>query len=167
MNRFLMALILIVSFAPQSFAVQPDEVLDDPALEERARDISAGLRCLVCQNQSIDDSDADLARDLRIVVRERLVEGDTNDEVVDYVVARYGEFVLLKPTFSGHNLVLWIAAPLVFVIGLVMLFAVSLRNRKVPTTATMTPEEEQVLADLTESEPDHADKDQTRSQSTD
>lgn len=161
MNRFLMVLILLVSFVPQSFAVQPDEVLDDPVLEERARDISAGLRCLVCQNQSIDDSDADLARDLRIVVRERLVEGDSNDEVIDYVVARYGEFVLLKPTFSGHNLILWIAAPLIFVIGLVILFAVSMRQRKASNAAALTPEEEQVLAELTESEADHADKDQT------
>ncbi|AVX05115.1 cytochrome c-type bioproteinis protein CcmH [Maritalea myrionectae] len=167
MNRFLMILILIVSFVPQSFAVQPDEVLDDPVLEERARDISEGLRCLVCQNQSIDDSDADLARDLRIVVRERLVAGDSNDEVVDYVVARYGEFVLLKPTFSGHNLVLWIAAPLIFVIGLVILFVVSMRQRKVSNAAAMTPEEEQVLAELTESETDSANKDQTSRQSAD
>lgn len=167
MNRFLMILILFVSFVPQSFAVQPDEVLDDPVLEERARDISEGLRCLVCQNQSIDDSDADLARDLRIVVRERLVAGDSNDEVVDYVVARYGEFVLLKPTFSGHNLVLWIAAPLIFVIGLVILFVVSMRQRKVSNAAAMTPEEEQVLAELTESETDSANKDQTSRQSAD
>ncbi|WP_051213096.1 cytochrome c-type biogenesis protein [Maritalea myrionectae] len=167
MNRFLMILILIVSFVPQGFAVQPDEVLDDPVLEERARDISEGLRCLVCQNQSIDDSDADLARDLRIVVRERLVAGDSNDEVVDYVVARYGEFVLLKPTFSGHNLVLWIAAPLIFVIGLVILFVVSMRQRKVSNAAAMTPEEEQVLAELTESETDSANKDQTSRQSAD
>ena len=167
MNRFLMILILFVSFVPQSFAVQPDEVLDDPVLEERARDISEGLRCLVCQNHSIDDSDADLARDLRIVVRERLVAGDSNDEVVDYVVARYGEFVLLKPTFSGHNLVLWIAAPLIFVIGLVILFVVSMRQRKVSNAAAMTPEEEQVLAELTESETDSANKDQTSRQSAD
>ncbi|WP_424981776.1 cytochrome c-type biogenesis protein [Maritalea sp. S77] len=162
MNRFLMILILIVSIVPQAMAVQPDEVLDDPVLEERARDISAGLRCLVCQNQSIDDSDADLARDLRIVVRERLLEGDSNTEVVDYVVARYGEFVLLKPTFSGHNLVLWIAAPLVFVIGLVILIAVSMRRRKVSNSASMTPEVAQLLAELAESETDNANPDQTR-----
>ncbi|MCF4097957.1 cytochrome c-type biogenesis protein [Maritalea mediterranea] len=167
MNRILMILILIVSFVPQAIAVQPDEVLDDPALEERARDISAGLRCLVCQNQSIDDSDADLARDLRIVVRERLVAGDSDEEVLDYVVDRYGEFVLLKPTFSGHNLVLWIAAPLVFVIGLVMVFSVSMRQRKLSTAAGMTPEEEQMLAALAESENDHADKDQASRKPTD
>lgn len=166
MNRFLMILILIVSFVPQAMAVQPDEVLDDPQLEQRARDISAGLRCLVCQNQSIDDSDADLARDLRIVVRERLVEGDSNEEVVDYVVARYGEFVLLKPTFSGHNLVLWLAAPLVFLVGLAILFSLSMRHRKAPDTA-LTSEEEALLTELTESETDHADEDKARSEPKD
>ncbi|TDQ63802.1 cytochrome c-type biogenesis protein CcmH [Maritalea mobilis] len=167
MNRFLMVLILLVSFVPASFAVQPDEVLDDPALEQRARDISAGLRCLVCQNQSIDDSDADLARDLRIVVRERLVAGDSNDEVVEFVVARYGEFVLLKPTFSGHNLILWIAAPLVFVIGLVIVFAVSLRQKRVTSDATLTSEEAKMLAELAESEPDHGNENQTSGKPTD
>lgn len=159
MNRFVMILILIMSFVPQAYAVQPDEILDDPVLEERARDISAGLRCLVCQNQSIDDSDADLARDLRIVVRERLVDGDSDEEVLDYVVARYGEFVLLKPTFSGHNLVLWLAAPLVFLLGVVILLSRSMRRRKVPDTA-MTAEEAALLTELTESETDHANQDQ-------
>lgn len=155
MNRFLMVLILLVSFVPASFAVQPDEVLDDPVLEQRARDISTGLRCLVCQNQSIDDSDADLARDLRIVVRERLVAGDSDDQVVEFVVARYGEFVLLKPTFSGHNLILWIAAPLVFVIGLVMVFIVLRRQKRATSEAALTAEEADMLRELAESEPDH------------
>jgi cytochrome c-type biogenesis protein CcmH len=91
-----------------SFAVQPDEVLSDAEFEARARAISADLRCLVCQNQSIDDSDAPLARDLRLLVRERLVAGDSDEEVVDFLVDRYGEFVLLQPRFAVHTLVLWI-----------------------------------------------------------
>ena len=95
-------------------AVQPDEVLDDPRLEERARDLSKGLRCLVCQNESIDESNASLARDLRLLVRERLVAGDSDAEVIDYVVERYGEFVLLSPTTTGWNWLLWAAGPILF-----------------------------------------------------
>jgi len=111
-------LILLFCFmAVPVWAVQPDEILDDPGLEERARDISAGLRCLVCRNESIDESDADLARDLRLLVRERLVEGDSDEEVVDFVVARYGEYVLLRPTLTGSNLVLWLAGPAMLLLG--------------------------------------------------
>ena len=98
-------------------AVAPDEILDDPVLEQRARDLSANLRCMVCQNQSIDDSDAPLAKDLRVLVRERLVAGDTNAEVIDYLVARYGEFVLLKPRFSWNTILLWAVAPLGLLLG--------------------------------------------------
>ncbi len=94
---------------PAAIAVQPDEVLSDPALEKRARGLSVGLRCLVCQNQSIDDSDAPLAKDLRVLVRERLVAGDSDEQVIDYVVARYGDFVLLKPPMNIHTLLLWLA----------------------------------------------------------
>ncbi len=104
--------------AMPAFAVQPDEVLDDPVLEERARDISEGLRCLVCQNESIDESNAALARDLRLLVRERLVAGDTDSQVLDYVVARYGEFVLLRPRSDGWNIVLWATGPALFLIAL-------------------------------------------------
>lgn len=114
MKRLLMILCLL---AVPAFAVQPDEILDDPALEERARDISAGLRCLVCRNESIDDSNAPLARDLRLLVRERLVAGDSDTQVVDYVVARYGEYVLLKPLTGGSNLVLWLAGPVMLLLG--------------------------------------------------
>lgn len=105
-----LALILCLLAAPL-WAVQPDEVLDDPVLESRARDISQGLRCPVCRNESIDESNATLSRDLRLMVRERLVEGDTNEEAIAAVVARYGEYVLLRPDASGANLVLWLAAP--------------------------------------------------------
>lgn len=104
-------LILCLLAAP-AFAVQPDEILDDPVLEARARDISKGLRCLVCRNESIDESNADLAKDLRLLVRERLVAGDSNTATVEFIVARYGEYVLLKPTKTGANLILWIAGPL-------------------------------------------------------
>jgi cytochrome c-type biogenesis protein CcmH len=102
------ALALLVSLAGGAGAVQPDEVLPDPKLESRARDISSGLRCLVCQNQSIDDSDAPLARDLRLIVRERLKAGDDDRQVVDYVVGRYGEYVLLRPVLALHTLLLWL-----------------------------------------------------------
>ena len=101
-------------------AVQPDEVLDDPALEARARQISSGLRCLVCQNESIDESNATLARDLRLLVRERLLAGDTDEETLEYIVARYGEFVLLRPTTGGWNWVLWASGPGLFLIALLM-----------------------------------------------
>ncbi len=104
-------MVALMFLATPLWAVQPDEVLDDPALEERARDLSAGLRCLVCRNESIDESNAELARDLRLLVRERLLAGDSNDEVIEFIVARYGEYVLLRPTTSGANLLLWIAGP--------------------------------------------------------
>ncbi len=112
-----LALCLMLLAAP-ALAVQPDEILDDPALEERARELSAGLRCLVCRNESIDESNADLARDLRLLVRERLVAGDSNTEVIDFIVDRYGEYVLLRPTATGSNLILWIAGPAMLVAGL-------------------------------------------------
>ncbi|HAN62774.1 MAG TPA: cytochrome c-type biogenesis protein CcmH, partial [Rhizobiales bacterium] len=105
------------------------DVLPDPALEARARAISEGLRCLVCQNQSIDDSDAPLAKDLRLLVRERLKAGDSDQEIVDFIVARYGEFVLLKPRFETHTLVLWFATPAVFLAAL-LLIALAYRRRK-------------------------------------
>jgi cytochrome c-type biogenesis protein CcmH len=112
-----LALILCLLAAP-ALAVQPDEILDDPVLEARARTLSKGLRCLVCRNESIDESNADLARDLRLLVRERLVAGDTNEQTVAFIVARYGEYVLLKPTLKGANIVLWVAGPLMLLGGL-------------------------------------------------
>ena len=110
-------------------AVEPDEVLQDPALEARAREISEGLRCLVCQNQSIDDSGAPLAKDLRLLVRERLRAGDSNQQIVDFIVARYGEFVLLKPRFETHTLVLWLATPAVF-LAAILIIALAFRRRR-------------------------------------
>ncbi|WP_306154425.1 cytochrome c-type biogenesis protein [Roseovarius sp. MMSF_3281] len=133
MMRFALSLVACLMLALPVAAVQPDEILDDPKLEERAREISGGLRCLVCRNESIDDSNADLARDLRLLVRERLVAGDSNEEVVDYIVDRYGEYVLLTPTATGSNLVLWLAGPLMLIIGGVIgAFYLRRRSQAVP-----------------------------------
>ncbi len=106
-------IIIVALFASSAFAVEPDEVLDDPALEQRALDISRNLRCVVCQSQSIDDSDAPLARDMRLIVRERLVAGDTDTEVYAYLVARYGDYVLLKPPVQPNTYFLWAAPALI------------------------------------------------------
>ena len=128
MRTLLLALVLMMAALPAA-AVDPDEVLADPALESRARDISKNLRCLVCQNQSIDDSDAELARDLRMLVRERLNAGDSDDAVVDYVVSRYGDFVLLDPPFKGSTYVLWFGPLLIAVLGIVAVFFFFRRRR--------------------------------------
>ena len=117
-------------------AVEPDEVLQDQALEVRARHISEGLRCLVCQNQSIDDSAAPLAKDLRLLVRERLKAGDSDQQIKDFVVARYGEFVLLKPRLSAHTFVLWFATPLVFAAALLLVFLAYRRRMAAPQGLT-------------------------------
>jgi cytochrome c-type biogenesis protein CcmH len=122
--------LLLCLVAPPAAAVQPDEILPDPALERRAREISSGLRCLVCQNQSIDDSDAPLAKDLRILVRERLKTGDSDADVRDYIVQRYGEFVLLRPVVGGHTLVLWLTPLLVLVLGGYGILIALRRNRR-------------------------------------
>jgi len=132
-RQSLFALVLAVAIpflaALPAYAVQPDEVLPDPALEARARAISEGLRCLVCQNQSIDDSDAPLAKDLRLLVRERLKAGDSDQEIADFIVARYGEFVLLRPRLSPHTLLLWFATPAVFATALFLIW-LAYRRRK-------------------------------------
>jgi len=121
-----------------ALGVAPDEVLDDPVLETRARALSAELRCMVCQNQSIDDSDAPLAKDLRVLVRERLQAGDSDAEVIDYLVSRYGEFVLLKPRFAWHTFVMWAAGPAALVAGVVAI-AVTLRKRRRLVTSRAEP----------------------------
>ena len=122
LSSVLLALTLCMLLASGARAVQPDEVLQDPVLEARARAISEGLRCLVCQNQSIDDSEAPLAKDLRLLVRERLKQGDSDQQVVDFIVARYGEFVLLKPKFTPHTVLLWLATPAVFAAALLLIW---------------------------------------------
>jgi cytochrome c-type biogenesis protein CcmH len=113
----------VVLTAPFAHAVQPDEIMSDPAKESRARDLSRELRCMVCQNQSIDDSEAPLARDLRLLVRERIAAGDSDAEVMDFLVARYGEFVLLKPRLKSHTLLLWLLPPFALAGGGLALWA--------------------------------------------
>lgn len=145
-KRLTLALFIVFTlFATPALAVLPDEVLADTVLEARARALSAHLRCLVCQNQSIDDSNADLARDLRILVRERLTAGDTDDEVIDFVVARYGEFVLLRPRFSAENAILW-ATPVVLLLGGGAFALVRARRKQSTTGAPLTDEEKAALA---------------------
>jgi Uncharacterized protein involved in biosynthesis of c-type cytochromes len=144
------ALLLGLLLLGPAKAVQPDEVLGDPALEQRARDISEGLRCLVCQNESIDESNASLARDLRLLVRERLVAGDSDGEVLDYIVDRYGEFVLLKPRTDGWNVVLWAAGPALFLLALGIGAAFIRSRATAPATAEagLTDDERRRLEDL-------------------
>jgi cytochrome c-type biogenesis protein CcmH len=147
MRKLLFFLVLLLTPLP-AFAVNPDEVLRNPALEARARHISAELRCMVCQNQSIDDSNADLARDLRLLVRKRLVDGDSDGQVLDYIVSRYGEFVLLKPRLSEKTWLLW-GAPLALLgIGGIALFFYSRRRSGKPTGTHLTIEEETRLHEI-------------------
>ena len=145
--RALLAALLVLLAASPAFAVNPDEILPDPALEARARAISANLRCLVCQNQSIDDSDADLARDLRVIVRERLTAGDTDEAAVQYIVDRYGEYVLLNPVVAPHTILLWIAAPVVLLIGGVAVF-VGARKKRATGPAELSEAEKKALEAL-------------------
>ncbi len=143
LSALLLGIAIALSIAGAAKAVQPDEVLPDPALEARARAISEGLRCLVCQNQSIDDSDAPLARDLRILVRERLKAGDSDAQVKGYLVDRFGEFVLLKPVFAWHTALLWLAPFLVLAAGAAAVLVQARRRRVAPATAApLTPEEQ-------------------------
>lgn len=153
-TALLAAMMFVAAAAFEANAVEPSEVLDDPALEERARDISAGLRCLVCQNQSIDDSNAQLAKDLRVLVRDRLLEGDSNDEVMDYVVSRYGDFVLLKPPMKMSTYVLWYGPVLIVILGIVAYVAVFRRRETATANAPearpqeLSPEEQERIAAL-------------------
>jgi cytochrome c-type biogenesis protein CcmH len=153
--RLFWIVVPLLASTANALAVQPDEVLADPALEARARALSRELRCMVCQNQSIDDSDAPLARDLRVLVRERLSAGDSNAQVLDFLVARYGEFVLLKPRLNWHTVLLWLMPALVFLMGAFALLVASRRYRRTGTSppspvdqAKLTTAEEAQLADL-------------------
>ena len=147
MRKFLATLALIAAVSP-AFAVQPDEMLADPVLEKRAREISADIRCPVCQGESIDDSNAQISKDLRIIIRERLVAGDSNEEVIDFLVDRYGEFILFNPRATGGNLVLWLAGPAMLLLagGAAVVF---LRRRsKAQGEGLLSPEEEARLQEL-------------------
>ena len=159
LRRCCLALVMALPLlgVPQAFAVQPDEVLSDPALEARARALSKELRCMVCQNQSIDDSDAPLARDLRLLVRERLTAGDSDQKVLDFLVARYGEFVLLKPQLSPHTALLWLGPPALLVGGALTLIFIARRRRRQAAQAKqesdmLSPGEQAQLARLLNSE---------------
>ena len=148
--------------ASNARAVQPDEIMPDPVKESRARDLSRELRCMVCQNQSIDDSEAPLARDLRLLVRERIAAGDSDAQVIDFLVARYGEFVLLKPRLSLHTLLLWLLPPLALAGGGLALWAHGRRRAKTAASEDqalfkLTPDEEARLERLIDAEP-RADK---------
>lgn len=151
MRRLLLIGTAVTLLAGPALAVEPGERLDDPALESRARVLSQELRCLVCQNQSIDDSNADLAKDLRLLVRERLVAGDTDDEVIDYLVSRYGEFVLLKPRFDWATLALW-GTPVVVLLAGIGFAIITVRGRRQAAAPTaLSPEEEAAIAEVTRS----------------
>ena len=145
--RALAAIVLLALLCGPAFAVNPSEMLADPALEARARAISDGLRCLVCQNQSIESSDADLAHDLRVIVRERLTAGDSDAEATQYIVDRYGEYVLLNPVVAPHTILLWIAAPAILLIGGVAVL-LGARRKRAMADAALSDDEEQALEEL-------------------
>jgi len=147
LKRALLALTIAMTMATASHAVQPDEIMSDAAKESRARELSRELRCMVCQNQSIDDSEAPLARDLRLLVRERIAAGDSDAQVIDFLVARYGEFVLLKPRLNSHTWVLWFLTPLALAAGGIALWLNGRRRARSvaeqqTATPRLTPEEE-------------------------
>ncbi|HET9067409.1 MAG TPA: cytochrome c-type biogenesis protein [Amaricoccus sp.] len=151
MRRLLLALLLCL--APvAALAVQPDEILPDPGQEARARAITRELRCVVCQSESIDESNADIARDLRLLVRERITAGDTDEEVLAFVVDRYGEFVLFRPPFTWRNAALWLSGPAILILGGGIAFGFIRRRARVaaPAPAPLSPEEEKRLAALLE-----------------
>jgi cytochrome c-type biogenesis protein CcmH len=149
--RRLALFILLAALALPALAVTPDEILKDPALEARARHLSQELRCMVCQNQSIDDSDAPLAHDLRVLVRQRLEAGDSDKAVLDFIVARYGDFVLLKPPFQIDTMLLWGLPPLALIAGIVALIVAARRRRMIDVqVASLTPDEEKRIEALIE-----------------
>jgi cytochrome c-type biogenesis protein CcmH len=153
----LIGLLLSLAMPGAAPAVQPDEMLKDSALESRARDLSRELRCMVCQNQSIDDSEAPLARDLRLLVRERLTKGDSDQQVLSFLVSRYGEFVLLRPPLEWHTLLLWGLPPAALAAGTIGLFIMSRRRRSVAAEADpLNRDEEQRLSTLVDpAAPEH------------
>ncbi len=146
-----LAFILCLIAVPAMASVNPDEVFDDPALEERARGLFKELRCVVCRNEAIDESNADLARDMRLLVREQLAEGASDEEAMAFMVERYGEYVLLRPTTEGANLVLWAAAPAMFVVALggALVYLRRRRDASDSLSAELSPEEEARLRELT------------------
>jgi cytochrome c-type biogenesis protein CcmH len=158
LKRALLALAVVAVMATSAHAVLPDEIMADPAKEARARDLSRELRCMVCQNQSIDDSEAPLARDLRLLVRERIAAGDTDAQVIDFLVARYGEFVLLKPRLNSHTWLLWFLTPLALAAGGAALWMQRRRRARTggaqdEALSHLTPDEEARINRLLAAEP--------------
>jgi cytochrome c-type biogenesis protein CcmH len=158
LKRALLALMMVATMATAGLAVQPDEIMSDAAKEVRARDLSRELRCMVCQNQSIDDSEAPLARDLRLLVRERIAAGDSDAQVMDFLVARYGEFVLLKPRLNSHTWLLWFLTPLALAVGGIALWMQGRRRARTSAEQDaavrhLTPEEEARINQLIAAEP--------------
>ncbi len=149
---WVLVLVLSLGAVTPALAVLPDEILDDPVLEARARDLSQGLRCLVCRNENIDESNADLARDLRILLRERLVAGDTDEQAVGYIVERYGEYVLLRPTTTGANKLLWAAGPLMLLlaVGIGLIYIRGRARSTSPDEAALSDEEKAKLSGILE-----------------
>ena len=154
---YALSLLLALFVSSHAFAVEPDEMLSNPALEARARAISKQLRCMVCQNESIDESEAPLARDLRMLVRQRIMAGDSDAQIINFLVSRYGEFILLKPPLSWNTLALWGAPPALLVLGILMIVVVERRRAKVGSVAQGAPQlstaEEARLADILHTDP--------------
>jgi len=150
MRAFFLAISLLLSLSPATFAVEPDEMLVNPALEERAQALSKTLRCMVCQNQSIEDSAAPLARDLRLIVREHIQAGESDAQIRDFLVARYGEFVLLEPRLSPHTILLWLVPGMILLAGSAWITLGFIRGKPPqPQTSQLSREEEKKLAELT------------------
>jgi cytochrome c-type biogenesis protein CcmH len=139
-------IVLVLGAGPALAVLSPDDMLDDPALEARARALSVQVRCLVCQNQSIDDSDASLARDLRLLIRDRLVAGDSDSEVLDFLVDRYGEFVLMRPVLAPHTVLLWASPLLLLGLGALGLVVWSVRRRRLAAVDPLNDQERRELA---------------------
>ncbi|AXC49841.1 cytochrome c-type biogenesis protein CcmH [Paracoccus suum] len=152
MRRLAAAALFALTLASPVLAIQPDEVLADPAMEARAREISRVLRCPVCQGENIDDSNAEISRDLRLYVRELLVAGDSDSQVIDAVTDRYGEYVLFEPRRTGGNLILWLAGPVMALLGLGLAFAYARRRKAAPVTAPLSADEQSRLARIMEDE---------------
>ncbi|MBX9710021.1 MAG: cytochrome c-type biogenesis protein CcmH [Xanthobacteraceae bacterium] len=169
MKRIFIAFVLVLTIMPGIVhAVQPDEIMADPVQEQRARALSQQLRCMVCQNQSIDDSDAPLARDLRLLVRERIAAGNSDQQVIDFLVSRYGEFVLLKPRVEGHTLLLWLLTPAVLfggAFGLWLYYRRRSRTAQDGALFELSPDEEARLEELIAEKPapDHLNVKETTS----
>ncbi len=150
MLRSILSFVFVLLLLSPALAVNPDEVLDDPVLEERARSLSVGIRCLVCQNQSIDDSDAQLARDLRIIVREKLAEGLNDKQILDYLVERYGEFVLLKPRLNNQTILLWLLPLIALIVGAIIALKTfgATKRKEVAEVKDLSKDEKEKLSEI-------------------